>query len=81
MFWLPVALLSFAVLVQADLYGTCGGIGTLGGDGLVPGLIPLLTGTLTTLLGTTLAGNQCRVSTACDLADSRTCARPRATSL
>jgi hypothetical protein len=60
MFWLPVALLSFAVLVQADLYGTCGGIGTLGGDGLVPGLIPLLTGTLTTLLGTTLAGNQCR---------------------
>ncbi|CAK9785089.1 hypothetical protein CC85DRAFT_313086 [Cutaneotrichosporon oleaginosum] len=59
MLWLP-ALLALASFVKADVFGTCGGIGTLGGDGLVPGLVPLLTGTLTTLLGTTLAGNECR---------------------
>lgn len=60
--WLPIILLSVAVSVQADVFGTCAGIGTLGGDGLLPGVVGLLTGTLTTLLGTTLAGNTCRVS-------------------
>lgn len=63
--WFPVALLSLASLVMAEvpLYSTCGGIGTIGGDGLVtPGLIGMLTGTLTNLIGTTLSGQQCRVS-------------------
>lgn len=60
--WFPLLLLSIASLVKADMFGTCGGIGTLGGDGLVPGLVGLLTGTLTTLLGTTLGGQTCRVS-------------------
>lgn len=56
--WTPLALLSLASVAMAEvpLFATCGGIGTLGGDGLVAGLIPLLTGTLTTLLGTTLGG-------------------------
>lgn len=62
--WSPFALLSFAGVAMADvpLFATCGGIGTLGGDGLLPGLIPLLTGTLTNLVGTTLGVQQCRVS-------------------
>ncbi|BEI80815.1 hypothetical protein CcaverHIS002_0113440 [Cutaneotrichosporon cavernicola] len=58
--WFLVALLSLASLAQADIYASCGGIGTLGGDGLLPGLVGLLTGTLTTLVGTTLSGASCR---------------------